>query len=79
MTANSLRYITSKQVRMARAGMRWTLLELAARSGVGYRTIHRFEIDQCKPRAKTLAAIRTAFEAAGVEFAGLSGVILSDD
>jgi len=41
---------------------------LAEKSGVPKRTLARFEGEGSVPRASTIAAVRTALEAAGVEF-----------
>ena len=57
------------QCRMARAALRWTVQELAAKAGVGRATTTRFEVEQAEPMPATPAVIRRAFEAAGVEFA----------
>jgi predicted transcriptional regulator len=59
--------ITATQCRMARAALRIGVLELAAMAKVATGTITRLEAgDELKPR--TLEAIQTAFEKAGVEF-----------
>lgn len=42
--------------------------ELATRCGVAKRTLIRFENGQAEPHGRTLTAIRTALEAAGVVF-----------
>ncbi len=56
------------QVRAGRGLLGWTRDQLVAVSGVLKRTLVRFEDEEASPRAATLAAIRTALEAAGVEF-----------
>jgi transcriptional regulator with XRE-family HTH domain len=53
---------------MARAALRWTLEDVALRAGVNRMTVSRFEIEQGTPIPVTLAAIRQAFEQAGIEF-----------
>lgn len=53
---------------MARAALNWTAQELAVNANVGISTVNRFETGQVAPIPATLAAIRTALEAAGVEF-----------
>lgn len=62
--------ITGRQIRMARAALRWTAQELAAQSGVSWATIQRVEATDSVPSAlgKTLDAIQRAFQAAGVQF-----------
>jgi transcriptional regulator with XRE-family HTH domain len=64
--------ITGTQIRSARAALRWTIEELAERSGLGVRTIKRFEAFDGLPasRTSTLSALKTALEAAGIEFIG---------
>lgn len=46
----------------------WTQDQLSAASSVPKRTIARLELEEGTPQRRTLAAIRTALEAAGVEF-----------
>lgn len=64
--------ITSDQIRAARSFLRWTGKELAEKSGVGFSTIMRLETEENVPNAhaKTLEALRIAFEDAGIEFIG---------
>lgn len=62
--------LTSEQVRAARAMLRWEQKDLAQASAVSLPSIQRLET---KPgplaaQARTVAAIRAALEAAGVEF-----------
>jgi len=55
------------QSKMARAALGLTVKQLAEISGVSHDTINRLEAgEELKPR--TVAAIRAALEAAGVEF-----------
>lgn len=56
------------QVRAARALIGWTRERLSETSGVPVRTIARLEDGDTKPRSSTSSCIRTALEAAGVEF-----------
>ena len=56
------------QMRMARAALNWSLRELAEAAGVHRNTISNFETGKYAGDPATLAAIRTALEAAGVEF-----------
>jgi transcriptional regulator with XRE-family HTH domain len=60
--------IIDEHVRAARGLLRWTLDELAERSGVGRMTLHRWENQQSTPTAATRAKVRKAFEEAGIEF-----------
>ncbi|MBL6082594.1 helix-turn-helix transcriptional regulator [Belnapia sp. T18] len=60
--------ISVEQSRAARGLLNWSRDDLAAASGVPKRTIADFELATTAPRSRTLQAIRTAFEAAGVEF-----------
>lgn len=64
--------ITSDQIRAARAMLKWTGKDLAEKSGVGFSTLMRLETSNGVPasHAKTIEAIRVAFEKAGIEFTG---------
>ena len=53
---------------MARAALQWSLDEAAKAAGVSYRTIFRLENEQRDIQVDKVAAIRRAFEAAGVRF-----------
>ena len=56
------------QIRAGRALVNWSQNDLVAASKVAKKTIADFEREARQPYARTLAAIRTALEAAGVEF-----------
>jgi transcriptional regulator with XRE-family HTH domain len=56
------------QCRMARAALGLSTYELADRAGVSRDTINRIEAGDATVKAKTVAAIRSSLEAAGVEF-----------
>jgi DNA-binding XRE family transcriptional regulator len=60
--------ITAAQCRMARAGLRWDVRQLAEKAGVSPATIVAFEKERRSPMRSTNAAIQRTFEAAGVEF-----------
>ena len=64
--------ITTAQIRAARGLLRWTVKDLAEKSGVSTPTIHRLEQEDGIPsgRSQTLAEIQKAIEKAGVEFIG---------
>jgi transcriptional regulator with XRE-family HTH domain len=55
------------QCRMARAALQLVVRELAAKAKVSPATIVRFEASE-ELRERTVDAIRSALEAAGVEF-----------
>jgi DNA-binding Xre family transcriptional regulator len=59
-------------MRAARALLKWSALDLSRESGVGTATIQRMEVMHGVPsgQVKTLAAIQTALETAGIEFIG---------
>ncbi|MCD9898122.1 helix-turn-helix transcriptional regulator [Bradyrhizobium japonicum] len=59
--------VTSAQIRAARGLLNWTVRDLAERSGVHRNTVTRVETDATSP-GHSIAAIRAAFEAAGVIF-----------
>jgi transcriptional regulator with XRE-family HTH domain len=67
--------ITGRQVRAARAMLRWTALEAAQRAGLSLPTIQRIEQkdDVGGTRAETLMELQRAFEEAGIEFVGSIG------
>lgn len=56
------------QIRAGRSLLGWSQDDLVRESGVPKRTLVRLELGQGDPQRRTLAAIRTALEAAGVEF-----------
>src|SRR6266480_968848 len=62
--------ISSAQLRAARALLRWSALDLAKASKVGVATIRRVEVmeGEIPVTSANEAALRTALEAAGVEF-----------
>ena len=62
--------ISSAQLRAARAMLRWSALDLARASKVGVATIRRVEVieGEIPVTAANEAAIRQAFESAGIEF-----------
>lgn len=64
--------ILPQQIRMARAGLRWTIDELSQKSGVGSSTIKRLESVERVVSANvgTLSKIESCLEAAGIEFIG---------
>lgn len=60
--------ITSEQCLGARAMLRMTRNELAKASQVAVATLADFESGKRSPHPRTLSAIRSALETAGVEF-----------
>jgi transcriptional regulator with XRE-family HTH domain len=66
--------ISTEQIRAARALLRWTAQNLADMSGVGVATIRRIELMDGVPsgQVRTIEALRSALEDAGVEFVGSS-------
>lgn len=62
------RTITPAQARAARALLGWSQKELAANAGVAEPTVTQFERGNRTPSRPILWAMRTALEAAGVEF-----------
>lgn len=55
------------QSRMARAGLRWGIRDLARAAKVSVDTVVRFERGE-ELKARTVEALQRAFELAGVEF-----------
>jgi len=68
--------ISAAQCRGARAMIEMSRADLADIASVGQRTIADFESGARTPIRATLAALRRALEAAGVEFLSGSGVRL---
>src|SRR5437660_4329637 len=60
--------ITSTQLRMARAALKWTVRDLAKAAGLHPNTITNLEIERFAGDAKTWAAIEKALIRGGVEF-----------
>jgi predicted transcriptional regulator len=60
--------MTIPQCKMARAALGWGIRDLANRARVGATTVSRFEAGQGNPIPSTVAAMRRAFEEAGIEF-----------
>jgi transcriptional regulator with XRE-family HTH domain len=64
--------ITSAQIRAARGLLDWSRRELAEKSGLSFASMMRLESFDGVPSSniKTLEAIKSTFENAGVEFTG---------
>ena len=60
--------ITPAMSRAARSLIAWTQQQLADAAKVGLSTVKAFEVGRSVPVTNNLSAIRTALEAAGVEF-----------
>jgi transcriptional regulator with XRE-family HTH domain len=62
--------LSAQQIRMARASLRWSIADLAEKSGVAVSTVKRAEaVDGPLPVTRPNAdAMQRALEAAGVEF-----------
>ena len=65
--------ITPEQCRAARALLNWSQPDLAEAAGIARGTIANFERGASVPHPSNLADIRTALEAAGVEFIPANG------
>ena len=64
--------ITSEQIRSARAALDWSIEQLADATAISSRTIIRMEATAGVPSSTkaNLITIKTALEAAGIEFIG---------
>ena len=64
--------INGLQIRMARAALGLSLQDLAESAGLSEKTIRRIEANGkgASASVKTIDAIKTALEAAGIEFIG---------
>jgi transcriptional regulator with XRE-family HTH domain len=58
---------------MARAAINMTISDLASAASMAPNTISRFEAGKTTPIAATVAVLRRALEAAGVEFIDQNG------
>ena len=65
--------ITPAQCRAARGLLGWSQQTLASSAGVGTVAVHQLEAGVSQPRRSTLAVVKRAFEAAGVEFIDENG------
>ena len=74
--------ISARQCRAARGLLGWSQDQLAEAANVARATIANFETGKSQPVANNLAAIRSAFEGAGVVFipenGGGDGVRMKD-
>ncbi len=61
-------FLTSAQIRAARALLDWTAPELAEKAAVSFSTVRRMEQKASSVRQESLVRVRTTFEAAGVTF-----------
>lgn len=68
--------ISPEQSRAARGLKDWSQTELGQHSNLSESTIRDFEKGRRVPSPNNLAAIRSAFEAAGIEFINGTGVKL---
>ncbi|MBO9102284.1 PAS domain-containing protein [Rhizobium sp. K1/93] len=69
-------FLTSAQIRAARALLDWTAPELAERAIVSFSTVRRMEQKASSVRQESLRRVRSTFEAAGIMFsADDSGLI----
>lgn len=66
--------IATAQIRAARGLLKWTQATLAHRAAVSAVTLNMIENETVRPRDTTLAAIRRALEAGGVQFLDEDGV-----
>jgi hypothetical protein len=68
-------FLSSAQIRAARALLRWSAQDLARQSVLGVNTIRRAEVaeERIALTAANNLAIRRAFEAAGIEFIDENG------
>ena len=66
--------ISTAQIRAARGLLRWTQASLAHRAAISAVTLNMIENETVRPRDATMAAIRIALEAGGVQFLEEDGV-----
>jgi transcriptional regulator with XRE-family HTH domain len=70
--------ITGAQIRAARAFLNWSVHDLSERCGVSESAISRAEKVERVPRmqSRNLDAVRSTFEAHGIDFIETAGVIM---
>ena len=66
--------INTAQIRAARGLLKWTQAALAHRAAISTVTLNMIENETVRPRESTLAAIRRALEAGGVQFLDEAGI-----
>ncbi|WP_428392822.1 helix-turn-helix domain-containing protein [Lichenicoccus sp.] len=66
--------ISTAQIRAARGLLKWTQATLAHRAALSAVTLNMIENESVHPRDNTLAAIRRALEAGGVQFLEENGI-----
>lgn len=66
--------MSPEQCRAARAWLGWSMNALAERAHLSASTVRDFEARRRTPIANNLAAMRSALEAAGIEFLISDGV-----
>ena len=66
--SDAKRGLTPAQARAARALLGWSQRDFAARAGVAEPTVTQFERGARNPSRAVAWAMRTAFEAGGIEF-----------
>ena len=69
--------MTPEACTQARELLGWTRYEMASRARCSSETVKNFETGRYPGSARTRRAIRTALEAAGVEFVAESGDVFS--
>jgi len=64
--------ISGSQIRAARGFLRWSIKDLAEKSGISWPTIQRLEQEDGIPntKAQTLLDVKKALEIAGIDFTG---------
>jgi predicted transcriptional regulator len=60
--------ITARQIRAARALLRWSQQDLADKALVSINAVTRLERDEVDPRFSTVMAVQKAITKAGIEF-----------
>lgn len=69
-------HLTSEHIRAARALLRWEQAKLSEVSGIPLSTVKRLEMrpGPLASQAKTVAALESALEAAGIRFSAEAGI-----
>ncbi len=71
--------ITPQQIRMARAALNCTMVDISERTGLHRNTLANVEQDDAATRKSTLKLLESVFEEAGIRFDGDSCVCVKEE
>lgn len=65
--------LSSRQIRAARALLGWSQQTLADKAILSLNAVKRLEVGKSDPKMSTVLAVKSALEAAGIEFLSSAG------